>query len=148
MLADLGKALGFKGYTVEIIQGETEIDKHVEKADKINRGGGAVLLAVEVIPSEKSRVMVAAATEAPKGEGRFLSITEISSRFSQESGRLAACLAAPFETKVTHLPLFPLLGVSMPGVALRLELKTGDNDQAVSKITEGIEKYFSERTGK
>ena len=73
MLADLGKALGFKGYTVEIIQGETEIDKHVEKAGKINRGGGAVLLAVEVIPSEKSRVMVAAATEAPKGEGRFLS---------------------------------------------------------------------------
>ena len=35
MLADLGKALGFKGYTVEIIQGETEIDKHVEKAGKI-----------------------------------------------------------------------------------------------------------------
>ena len=68
MLADLGKALGFKGYTVEVVQGETEIDKHVEKAGKINRGGGAVLLAVEVIPSEKSRVMVRRLRRRPKGK--------------------------------------------------------------------------------
>jgi hypothetical protein len=143
----LGPSLEAKGYAIDIVQGETDIDKHVEKVSKINRGSGKAFIAVEIVPAEKSRVMVAEATER-KGEGRFLSITEVSSRFSEESDRLAACMAEPFGVKVTHLPLFPLLGVSMPAVAIKLELKPDDAAEAVSRLKEGIEKYLSERTGR
>ncbi len=125
----IGPSLEAKGYAVDIEQGETDIDRHVEKVSKINRGGGAVFVAVEIVPAEKSRVTVAETVER-KGEGRFLSITEISSRFSKESDRLAAGLAEPFGVKVMHLPLFPVLGVAMPAVAVKLELKLDDPAEA------------------
>jgi len=143
----LGQSLERKGYGVDIEQGETDIDSHVEKVSRINRGGGTVFVAVEIVPAEKSLIMVAEAPER-KAEGRFLSITEISSRFSGESDKLAACLAYSFDVKVVHLPLFPVLGVAMPAVAVKLELKPDDAPEAVSRLTQGIEKYFSERTGK
>ncbi|MGA3173512.1 MAG: hypothetical protein ABSE25_03690 [Syntrophorhabdales bacterium] len=146
-LALLAQSLEGKGYGVNLVQGETDIDKHVEKISRINRVQEAVFLAVEIVPSEKSRVTVAEA-EGRKGEGRFLSITEIPSRFAEESDRLAASVAAPFGVKITHLPLFPLLGVTMPGIAVKLELSTGDNSETISRLSSGIEKYFSERTGR
>ena len=91
------------------------IEKHVDKINRINRGSaGSVFLAMELLPDEKSHVMVAE-SEAKKGEGRFLAIDEIPARFARESDRLAAAVAAPFDVKVKHLPLFPLLGVNMPG---------------------------------
>lgn len=143
----LAKSLAAKSYIVDTVQGETDIDKHVEKVSRINRGAGAVFVALEIVPAEKSRAMVAEAA-VRKGEGRFLSITEISSRFSEQSDRLAGCVASSFGAKVVHLPLFPLLGVSMPAIAVKLELKPDDTAEAISRLTGGIEKYFSERTGK
>ena len=60
------------------------------------------------------------------GEGRFLAIDEIPARFARESDRLAASVAAPFGVKVKHLPLFPLLGVNMPGIVVKLEFDQGE----------------------
>ena len=113
-----------KGYGVTIVQGETVIEKHVEKVNRINRGPGSVFLAMEFIPAESSRVMVAE-SDAKIGEGRILAIDEIPARFARESDRLAADVAAPFNVKVKHLPLFPLLGVSMPGIVVKLEFSEG-----------------------
>ncbi len=135
-----------KGYGVTIVQGETVIEKHVEKVNRINRGPGSVFLAMELIPGEVSRVMVAE-SDAGIGEGRFLAIDEIPARFARESDRLAAYVAAPLNVKVKHLPLFPLLGVTMPGIVVKLEFSEGQAFlRMIAKLSGGIEKYFAERT--
>ena len=135
-----------KGYNVVVIQGDTEIEKHVDRINKINRGsGGSVFLAMELVPDEKSHVMVAE-SDARMGEGRFLAIDEIPARFAGESDRLAAAVAAPFAAGVKHLPLYPLLGVNMPGIAVKLEFDQGETLNMIAKIYKGVERYFSERT--
>ncbi len=137
-----------KGYGVTIVQGETVIEKHVEKVNRINRGPGDVFLAMELIPTEVSRVMVAE-SDARSGEGQFLAIDEIPARFARESDRLASDVAAPLNVKVKHLPLFPLLGLAMPGIAIRLEYSEGQALLGMmAKVHRGLEKYLSERTKK
>jgi len=136
-----------KGYGVTVVQGELVIEKHVEKVNRINRGPGGVFLAMELIPDGKSHVMVAE-SDAKGGEGRFLAIDEIPARFAPESDKLAAHVAAPFNVKVKHLPLFPLLGVNMPGIVVKLEFGEGETADVIAKLSRGVETYFSERTKK
>ena len=42
-------------------------------------------------------------------------------------------VAAPFNVKVKHLPLFPLLGVAMPGIVVKLEFSEGETHRRDSK---------------
>lgn len=130
-----------KGFTVSIHQGEVAIEKHVEKASRINRGGGKVLLAVELIPGEKSHIMVAQ-PDVRKGEGRFLAIDEIPGQYAARSGRLATEVAAAFGVKPKRLPLFPLLGISMPGMLVRAEFREEEARDVVGKLCSGVENYF------
>ncbi len=134
-----------KGFGATVYQGEVMIDKHVEKVNRINRSGANVFLAVELFRGEKTRVMVAE-PDVKKGEGRFLTIDEIPGEFAAESKRLAASLASPFGAKVRRLPLFPLLGVHMPGALVRIEFKEEETLEVVNKLCNGVERYFSERT--
>lgn len=136
-----------KGYGVNIYQGEMAIEKHVEKVNRINRGQGNVFLAVELVAGDKSRVMVAE-PDVRKGEGRFLTIDELPGQFAADSKRLAEAVARPFNVKAKHLPLFPLLGVNMPGIMVRIEFKEDEMRDVVNKFCSGVEKYFSERTKK
>jgi len=117
----------------------------VEKVNALNRGPGTIFLAVELVPAQRTHVMVAM-TIAKKGEGRFLTIDEIPDRFAAESEKLAGSVASPFKVKVKRLPLFPLLGVSMPGVFVRMQFKADEFEDAVAKLGSGIESYFTERT--
>jgi hypothetical protein len=89
-----------------------------------------------------------AESDALGGEGRFLAIDEIPARFAPESDKLAAHVAASFNVKVKHLPLFPLLGVSMPGIVVKLEFSEGETTDVIAKLSRGVETYFSERTKK
>ncbi len=136
-----------KGYGVTIYQGEMAVEKHVDKVNRINRGPGRVFLALQMISGERSRIMVAA-PEVKKGEGRFLTIDEIPGQYREESDRLADRLAEAFNVKVKHLPLFPLLGVHMPGIMISMELKESEVRDAAGKLHSGLEKYFRERTRK
>jgi hypothetical protein len=136
-----------KGYQVTFYQGEATIEGHVEKVNGINRGSGRIFLAVELIPAAHTQVMVAM-TDAKKGEGRFLTIDQIPERFAGESEKLAGSIAAPFKVKVKHLPLFPLLGVNMPGVFVRMQFKEVEFEDGVNKLYSGIERYFTERATK
>ncbi|MGD0229931.1 MAG: hypothetical protein ABSC19_06160 [Syntrophorhabdales bacterium] len=131
------------GLAFVIVQGETVIEKHVEKVNRINRGPWKVFCGLELIPGQKSRVMVAE-SDAGKSEGRFVPIDRIPARFAGESDRLAADVAAQFNVKVKHLPLFPLLGVTMPGIVVKLEFKEGETEDVMAKLLSGVEKYFSE----
>lgn len=134
-----------KGYQVAYYEGEATIERHVEKVSGLNRGPGRVFLAVELIPAARTHVLVAM-TDAKKGEGRFLTVDEIPDRFSKESEKLARSVAGQFKVKVKHLPLFPLLGVSMPGIFVRMEFKEGEFEDGMNMIGTGVERYFNERT--
>lgn len=136
-----------KGWGVTVYQGEMAVEKHVDKVNRINRGPGRVFLALQMITGERSRVMVAA-PEVRKGEGRFLTIDEIPGQFKEESDRLADRVAEAFKVKPKHLPLFPLLGVHMPGIMISMELKESEVRDAAGKLYTGLEKYFRERAKK
>ena len=133
-----------RGYPVLLYQGEALLEKHIEKVDAINRSPGKVFLAVQMVKGDATRIMVAV-TDAKKEEGRFLTIDEIPGLFAEESQRLAMDIAAPFKVKIGHLPLFPLLGVTMPGAFLRIEYREGDMEDVVHKLCEGVGRYFTER---
>jgi hypothetical protein len=117
------------------------IEKHVEKVNRINRSPGSIFLALEFIPGEKGRIMVAE-PEVKKGEGRFLTIDEMPGQFAAESKLLARSLSSSFEVKTKSLPLFPLLGVNMPGALVRMEFREEETHDVVKKLRNGIEKYF------
>lgn len=144
---DLKQYFEGKGYGVTIHRGEMAVEKHAEKASIINRGPGKILIALQVTPGERSRIMVAA-PEAKKGEGRFLTIDEVPGEFKQESERLAGAVAEAFNAKVRHLPLFPLLGINMPGIMINMEIKETEIQDAAGKLYGGVEKYFRERKKK
>lgn len=136
-----------RGHPVSIYQGEAVVEKHIEKVNAINRSPAKVFLALQLVRGDVTGVIVAM-TDAKKEEGRFLTIDEIPGLFAEESQRLATDIAGPFKVKVKHLPLFPLLGVTMPGAFVRIEYKEGDLEDAVRKLCEGVERYFTERMGK
>lgn len=132
-----------KGYQVALYQGESVIEKHVEKANLINRSAARVFIAIEMTGGEKRRVMVAR-TEAKKGDGRFLAIDEVPERFAGESRILADAVAGSFGVKAKQMPLFPLLGISMPGIFVGAQLTETDFQDIANKLYIGMEKYFSE----
>jgi hypothetical protein len=136
-----------KGYQVIFYQGETTIEGHVEKVNGLNRGPARAFVAIELIPAARTRILVAM-TDAKKGEGRFLTIDQIPDRFAGESEKLAAAVAAPFKVKVKRLPLFPLLGVNMPGVFVQMQFKEDEFEDRVKQLYSGIERYFTERATK
>jgi hypothetical protein len=136
-----------KGYQVTFYQGEATIERHVEKVNGFNRGPGRAFVAVELIPAARTHIMVAM-TDAKKGEGRFLTVDQIPEQFAGESEKLAGFVAGAFKVKVKHLPLFPLLGVNMPGVFVRMQFKEDEFEDRVKKLYGGIERYFTERATK
>jgi hypothetical protein len=142
-VASIKQHLETKGYQVAVYQGESVIEKHVEKANLINRSAARVFVAIEVTGGERRRVMVAR-TEAKKGDGRFLTIDEVPERFAAESQILADAIAGSFGVRTKQVPLFPLLGISMPGIFIEAQLSEADSRDVANKLYIGMEKYFSE----
>ena len=134
-----------KGFQVTFYQGGATIEQHVQEVNNLVRGpGGSILLALELVPATQTQILVAV-TDAKKGEGRFLLIDQIPAQFAEESERLAGFLAGPFKVGVKHLPLFPLLGVDMPGVFVQMHYKEGEFEGTLQMLEGGVERYFTER---
>jgi hypothetical protein len=144
-----------KGYDVLFHQGETTLEKHLERTGKINRGPAKFLLAMELVFGEDSSVLVAMTDQKGSepsqggswnplsGSGnRFLTIDELPARYASESGRLAGAVATSFNVKVKHLPLFPLAGVDMPGIFLRIECKQDKAREMLGLLHGSIQTYL------
>lgn len=152
-----------KGYDVTVYPAEATLEKHMEKIPRINRGG-KFLLVMEMGIGEETRVLVAmtdqerpdtgprAETGAPPGSAktppdwggtnRFVAIDDLPMKHAGESKRLAEAVAAPFKQKVKRMPLFPLLGVDMPGVFLRLECSQEKVREALGILHGSIQSYL------
>ena len=133
-----------KGYQVVLYQRGATIEQHVEEVNGLNRGPAKVFLSLELVPAPRTHILVAM-TDAKKGEGRFLTIDQIPAQFAEESERLAGFLAGQFSVKMKHLPLFPLLGLNMPGVFVQVRFKEGELEDTVAKLESGVHRYFRER---
>jgi hypothetical protein len=130
-----------KGYGVSIYEGTNTLEKQIQNANKINKEKAALLLAVEMIPSEKEDIFVAI-SNAKKGKGAILEIDEVPATHGTDSEDLATFIAAPFTKKVKRLPLFVFLGIDLPQVFLRINCLADQPGAAFDKLNNGIQNYL------
>ncbi len=143
-----------RGYDVLLLQGETRLEKHIEKMGKINRSQAKFLLAIELSYGEEANLLVAmtdqkGAEGAQVGPGssppgtsnRFLPIDQLPGKYASQSRRLAEAVAASYNVKVKHLSLFPLVGADMPGIFLRIECKQDKAREMVGLLARSIQNY-------
>ncbi|NTU76708.1 MAG: metal ABC transporter permease [Alphaproteobacteria bacterium] len=78
--------------------------------------------------------------------GNILAIDEVPSLYGNLSRELAGLLAGAYGGTVKEFPLFPLLGVDMPGVYLTIECTPDQTGQVLDKLSSSLQKYF--RKGK
>jgi hypothetical protein len=110
-----------------------------------NKSPASLLIAMDMSQDKEEPVFLAVAA-FKKGEGRFLQIDEVQARHSEDSYALAELMAKAFKTKVMRLPLFPLLGIDMPGVFLRITYQK-DSQEAFFTRLGCIRGYLKSRKG-
>lgn len=137
----LGKYFVTKGYRVSFYDGADNLERHVENVNRINRLNASLLIAMDYNIGDKNRLMVAVTT-AKKGKGNILAIDEVPAAHGAESRELASLVAGVFKTNVKELPLFPLLGVDMPGIFLGVESTPDRSTEIFDKLHESLQKYF------
>ncbi|MBA4418675.1 MAG: hypothetical protein C0392_12320 [Syntrophus sp. (in: bacteria)] len=137
----LKKLLAGKGYGMSVLEGTDSIEKHVELANKINKLRASLFLALNFSFSEQENVLVAI-TDAKKKTGQILAVEDVPAIHAADSREYAVIVADLFNKKVIELPLFPLLGIDMPGVLLRVECQKEKVNEVLGKISDSIQKYF------
>jgi len=137
----LRRYLGAKGYKISMYDVPDNIEKHVENVNKINKLKASALFAMDFDAGEKNQIIVAVTT-TKKGKGNILAIEEIPALYANESRELATSLASVFNKGVKEFPLFPLQGVDMPSVFLKIGYTPDKTNEVFEKLHEGIQKYF------
>jgi hypothetical protein len=137
----LKRLLAGNGYRVSVFEGTDSIEKHVELANKINKLRASLFLALDFSFSGQENVLVAI-TDAKKKSEQVLAVEDVPAIYEADSREFAARLADLFNKKVVELPLFPLLGIDMPGVFLRVECQKEKLNEVLGKISDSIQKYF------
>ena len=137
----LRRYLGAKGYKISMYDVPDNIEKHVENVNKINKLKASVLFAMDFGAGEKNQIIVAVTTPK-KGKGNILAIEEIPALYANESRELATSLASVFNKGVKEFPLFPLQGVDMPGVYIKIGHTPDTTNEVFEKFHEGMQKYF------
>lgn len=142
-----------KNYALSFFQGDGAIERHLEKVNRINTFKLGAFVAVEFTFGYEKHVMVAIAEygkggEAGKkkefdGRGRLLwGVEELPARHEAQSKRLAELVAAPLQVKVKRVPLFPLLGVDMPGVFVSVQCRKEEARSLLTMLDSALQKYF------
>lgn len=135
------KHLQKKGYRVSMYDGAGTIEKQVENVNRINRERAVALVALDLRAGTKNRAVVAV-DNAKAEKSRFLTIREIPALHAAESRQMATALAGSFRTFVKELPLFPLLGIDLPGLFLHVEYVPENLPAALEMLSDGLNKYF------
>lgn len=130
-----------KGYGVSIYEGANTLEKQIQNANKINKEKATLLLAIELLPSEKEDIFVAI-SNAKKGKGSLLEIDEVPATRGTDSEDLATFIATAFTKKVKRLPFFVFLGVDLPQVFLKISCPTDQTGVVFDKLSSGIQNYI------
>jgi hypothetical protein len=137
----LKKYFDSKGYNVSIYEKTDNLEKHLENANRINKTGASLMLVMDFRIGDRNDVF-AAITNAKKGKGRILSIEEVPGQYVELSAEVAGCVATPFRRTVKELPLFPLLGIDMPALFLRIECTKEKAEETLNVVNDCLQKYF------
>jgi len=113
----------------------------VEIVNRINKLKASAFLAMDFGVGEKDQVMVAI-TRAKRGKGTILAIDELPALYANESRELSSSLASVFDKGIKEFPLFPLLGVDMPGVFLKISFTPEKTLEVFARLHEGMQRYF------
>jgi hypothetical protein len=144
----LKKHIAAKGFIVSAYDGAVTVEKQVELANRINRLRANLFIAVEITFGEEESVTVAV-SNAKREEGQqLLAIEEVPALYTGLSREFARLVSERFEAKVFDLPLFPLLGIDMPGVFMRIVCPREQANDILSGLTDSMQKYFSKGTKK
>jgi hypothetical protein len=130
-----------KGYIINTYEGTDSLEKHIENVNKINKGKGSLLLAIDFNVGEINHAFVAI-TDVKKRNGNVLTIDEVPAIHVDDSREFATLFASSFNKGIKQLPLFPLLGVDMPGVLLKMECTKENVSEMLNKLHESLQKYF------
>lgn len=130
-----------KGYRISFYEGADNLEGHVENVNRINRLNASILIAMDYSVSSKNRLMVAVTT-AKKGKGNIRAFDEVPAVHETESRALAGLVAGAFKKNVKEFPLFPLLGVDMPGIFLGVESTPDQSTEVLDKLHDSLQKYF------
>ena len=143
-LSMLRKQLAGKGFTVSAFDGVNTIEKQVELANRINRLRAALFIALDFSfgEEEEEPAVTIAVTNAKRKADKVLAIEDVPGVYAASSREFADLVAESFNRKVLELPLFPLLGIDMPGVFLRIECPKDDAGDVLGKLSESMQKYF------
>ena len=141
MWNDFRKYLTDKGFTMSIHETPASMEKQVETANRVNKEKALFMLAVELVPSDRTDAFIAVSS-AKKGKGLILNVDEVPGSHAARSGELASSIASAFQRKVKAIPLFMFLGVDMPGVFVRLEVEKTRPAGAFGRLHEGLLNYM------
>lgn len=100
---------------IKVYRFRPSIEEHLKLISDVNKKDKGLFVAIRLSQGEKSQVFVAVFNQK-QVSGRFLRIDEIPSLHFERSFCVARKVSEVFGIKVQKLPLFPLLGVDMPGI--------------------------------
>lgn len=141
-----------KSHAVSFYQGDGVIEHHLEKANRINAMKSGVFVAIEFVFGEGKHMMVAmvdsggdSRANAGTGvEGRRLlwAVDELPAKHEAQSKRLADLVAAQLGVTARKVPLFPLIGIDMPGIMVSIECGREEAKSLLAMFEAALQKYY------
>lgn len=113
-LVRLRKGLEGEGVPTKIFEAEREMAAHLRCAERINEEGCQFFIALYARKAERECLLVGI-HKASLSRGLLRAADEIQQLYVKESERVALSIPS---AQVVRLPLFPLLGIKMPGLLL------------------------------
>lgn len=126
-----------------VYTGSKNLEDHLSSINEINSKKKGVFLALDLKRSNTQKIFVAT-FKTKKTQGKLLRIDEIPSLHFEDSIQIAQYIALTFNNKVYRLPLFPLLGVNMPGLYLKVDGGKEEVDFVATTLARGIKKFSIE----
>lgn len=149
---ELKEYFSSRSYAVSFYQGDGAMERHLEKAARINAIRSAVFVGMEFTFGEEKHVMVVMAPDGGgttgmrtelDGRRRVLwGVDELSAKHEAQSKRLAELVAAQFQVAVKKMPLFPLVGVDMPGIFVSIQCNKEEAGSLLTMLDAALKKYY------
>lgn len=134
------KVLKKHGMDFTLHTGTKNLEEHLRLVSEINTRKKGLFIAVDLNKREKPGPFVAV-FKPKKPDGKLLRIDEIPYVHIDLSTKIAEHIASSFGIRVVKLPLFPLLGVDMPALYLRLRENKEEMELVTKLVKEAIRKY-------
>lgn len=141
-----------KRFKVSMFNMTNDIEEHLNNINRINSLKANMFIAFNFDFVDNEGCFIAIFTPSVN-PGRFNTIEEVPGVHGADSRILAGSIASFFNVRVKELPLFPLIGVDMPGVFVNIQTQKDKINIIFEKLYSGIENYLKkgkqdERQGK